>query len=219
LAAAWLQVFAPPLHDFDAFVVLRKEAVPYSEHLMGCQLSAWKAVQGQLEAGGGRNSSSSSGSKKRGRAEEAAAAGGGEGDAPPKQARAVLKAFPQQLLTEAPTEQLVQELLVGFDPVKLYVQALTERYGHLAIFCCDSTAGLPVVAIKWRPDAFLPQLLRPALAQGSLQLSLTTLDAVRGGVGKPGARTGLIVPNMPQVLHEIQLMGLGLVQRVLLKAQ
>lgn len=216
LAAAWLQVFIPPFQDFDGFVVLRKEAVPYSEHLLASQLNAWKAVQQQLELGAANSSSSSS--KKRGRAEDGSAAAGGGGVAPPKQARAVLKAFPHQLLAEAPTEQLVQELLVGFDPVKLFVQALTERYGQLATFCCDSTAGLPVVAIKWRPDAFLPHQLRPALAQGSMQLSLTTLDAVQGGVGQRGPRTGLVVPNEPQVLHEIQLMGLGLVQQVLLKA-
>jgi U3 small nucleolar RNA-associated protein 22 len=237
LQLAWLEPFMTPLGDFDAWIVLRKEAVPFGERSLPLQQQRLKQHLQQLRAananvwgevaaaaggvaGGKKRKAGGSGAE--GSREEAL----GGLQIAPKQARAVLRAFPQQVIATQPTEQLLPELLVGFDPVKRYVDMLTERYGHLGVFCCDSASGFGAVGVKWRPEAFLPQQLHPAVAHGVIEIGLTGAVVLRDGATKTGSSSraargsivGLVVPNIPQVLMEMQLMGLGLVQEVLLSA-
>ena len=242
LQQAWLNVFMTPLEDFDAWIVLKKEGVPFGDRCLDLQQQRLKQhLQKLREATNITTTSGSMGAaaagaeedggrkKRKARSNGAEGSGGLAGglDLAPKQARAVLRAFPQQVLATQPTEQLLPELLVGFDPVKCYMDMLTERYGHLAVFCCDSAAGFGAVGVKWRPEAFLPQQLRPALAHGFLEIGVTAGAAdvscrKKGGRGSANAagssHVGQVVPNLPQVLLEMHLMGLGLVQEVLLSA-
>lgn len=133
------------------------------------------------------------------------------------------------MLLSKPADKLRSELLVGFDPVKLYLGLLSQRYGHLAQFCADSSSGFPAIGIKWQPAAFLPGPLRPNLAHAQMEVCVTAAGAAagagagggsKGSSGKKGGKgvhsRGLVVPNLPQVLSEAAEIGLGLVDEVLL---
>lgn len=136
----------------------------------------------------------------------------------------------QQVLLSKPADKLRAELLIGFDPVSHYLSLLTQRYGHLAQFCADSSSSFPAIGIKWHPAAFLPALLRPNLAHAQVEVCLTSAHtpAAGSGVQKQKAAAGkgqskssssckgLVVPNVPQVLTEVAEIGLGLVEEVLL---
>lgn len=124
-----------------------------------------------------------------------------------------------QVLSSKPVEKLRAELLVGFDPINHYVQLCNERYGHLATFCADSSGGFAAVGVKWKPEAFLPAPLRPALGYGVMEINVTSRVAAAAGgkggkKGEPGGLAGLVVPNVAQVLSELGHLGLGLVQEV-----
>lgn len=45
-----------------------------------------------------------------------------------------------------------KELLVGFDPLPIYVALLEQRFSDLAVFCADFVGG-DLVGVKWRPAA------------------------------------------------------------------
>lgn len=152
---------------------------------------------------------------------------------------AAAAAAPQVLMSKS-ADKLRSELLVGFDPVNHYLLLLTQRYGHMAQFCADSSSGFPAVGIKWQPAAFLPAPLKPNLAHAQMEI-LSTSGAAAAGAGSKAAEKGgkggdsnsndkkktkkgssgfnskgLVVPNLPQVLCEAAEMGLGLVEEVLL---
>ena len=67
---------------------------------------------------------------------------------------------PIKLLTHRPTHAgvLIQgglqaarsQLLVGFDPVALYLASLQQRFGHLGLFCAG-IQGSCTIAIRWLP--------------------------------------------------------------------
>jgi hypothetical protein len=184
--AAWGALFEAPLPDFDAWLLLRRDALPSADRaLPGAASRLLKHLDRTAPAASGkrgRGSSSSSSS-----ATDVPAA---------KAARAVLRAFPARVLASQPTASLVPELLVGFEPVRRYVAALTERFGHIADFCADPAGGFPAVGVRWRPAAFVPSPLRPATAHAVVEVA-----------------PGLILPNLPQALAEMEQLGRGLVAR------
>jgi U3 small nucleolar RNA-associated protein 22 len=123
---------------------------------------------------------------------------------PPASARAVLDHIPARVVASHTPEELRRELLVGFDPLQLLLARLEERFGHLATFCADTVGGA-AVALRWAPQAFGPAPLRVATAHCTLQPALSG----RGPVGS-------VLPNVPQVLQEMQTLGLGLLEAVVL---
>ena len=149
----WGGLFAAPLGAFDAWLLLRRDALPHADRALpgaGARLAKHLAA-----ATGGR---------KRAR-------GGGGGDEPAaKAARAVLRAFPAAVVASQPSDDLAAELLVGFDPVGRLLAALEGRFGHLAAFCGDAAGGFPVVGVKWLPAAFVPGPLRPATAHAVVEV-------------------------------------------------
>ncbi len=180
----WGALFAAPLDDFDAWLVAGRDALPHADRALPGAAQRLSKHLQRRAPGGAQ--------RKRGRG------GGDAGGAPAaKSARAVLRAFPSSVVASQPTAQLVPELLVGFDPVAHYVALLEERFGHLAVFCADAVGGFPAVGVKWLPAAFVPSPLRPALAHCMVE-----------------AGPGLVVPNLPQVLQDMHLLGEGLVQEV-----
>jgi len=92
-------------------------------------------------------------------------------------------------------------LLVGFDPVGNYVKALEENFGDLAMFFYDQLGG-DVVAIVWKPTAFLPGDFRVTEAHNRLPLEMQ---------GKKHVQT---IPNILSILKDIEALGEGLVERV-----
>jgi len=192
----WGALFTAPLEDFDCWLLMRRDALPNADRVLpGTNQGLIRFVQRHSQQCGGGAGGGGGGAQERkrtrGSGRDAAAAPAS------KSARAVLRAFPARVVATQPTQQLVPELLVGFDPVSAYVQHLEERFGHLAVFCADAAGGFPAVGVKWLPAAFLPTPLRPAVAHCMME-----------------AGPGLVVPNLPQVLKEMHLLGEGLLQDV-----
>lgn len=62
-----------------------------------------------------------------------------------------------------PYEFLVDDVLVGVDPVANLCDRLESRVGHCAVLNFDEWGG-QVIGIKWRPQAFVPGPFRVAIA-------------------------------------------------------
>jgi U3 small nucleolar RNA-associated protein 22 len=218
LARAWRLLCMPDLAAFDAWVVLRREALPCAER---CDPLALQQLHTLLEQQRRRHkrlaaAAAAAGAKQQQQQQLAGLLGGAGAltcDAP-KNARAMLRDIPPQVLLSKPADKLRDELLVGFDPVAHYLSLASERYGHLAAFCADGSGGFPAIGIKWLPAAFLPAPLRPALAHGRLEVGISAAGA--GGVKQGGSGARLLVPNMPQVLSELAELGVGLVEQLVL---
>lgn len=52
-------------------------------------------------------------------------------------------------------EGITRELLVGFDPVAIFLEKLESRFKHLGRFFADLNGG-EVIAIKWDPEVIFP---------------------------------------------------------------
>lgn len=59
-------------------------------------------------------------------------------------------------------EDIAKELLVGFDPIALFIEKLEHRFGHLGWFFADYNGG-EVIAVKWNPKVH--QLCLKALVE------------------------------------------------------
>jgi U3 small nucleolar RNA-associated protein 22 len=53
-----------------------------------------------------------------------------------------------EVLAKRGSERVVKDLLVGFDPVSIYLDFLAQPFGDLATYCADSLGG-PVIGLKW----------------------------------------------------------------------
>lgn len=91
---------------------------------------------------------------------------------------------------------------MGIDPLKHFVQELTDALGHVGVFCCDAHGG-DVIGIKWRPQAFLAAPFSTDLAHAAMPL---------GAGGQPS----LCVPDIFSTLSEIDCLGEGLVEDIVL---
>lgn len=94
---------------------------------------------------------------------------------------------------------------MGFEPLSLLLDALAQRYGHLAEFGADLYGGCRAVGVKWRSEAFLPAPISMHAAHALQPCSLTS-----GGSGSKGPVR--CVPNLLQVLAEMRQLGEGLVE-------
>lgn len=100
---------------------------------------------------------------------------------------------------------------IGDDPVSELVDRLTQCYGSIAIFFYDQYGGR-VIAIKWRPAAFMPMPLRAATAQHRILIGRTMLTAESGGEhAKPPEPWTL--PNISDLLASMVQMGGGLIKK------
>ena len=181
----WAALFRPPLDDFDAWLLLRRDALPHADRALP---GAAQRLLKHIERRAPHHAAAGGGGRKR--------ALGAAADAPAaKAARAVLRAFPAGVVASQPTELLAKELLVGVDPVARFVALLEERFGHLAAFCADAEGGFPAVGVKWLPAAFVPAPPRPATAHCCAEVA-----------------PGLVAPSLPQVLAEMHALGRGLVR-------
>lgn len=112
------------------------------------------------------------------------------------------------------------------DAVISLVCELRQAYGDLALFCYDTHGG-DVVAVKWRPRAFLPSRFQPDAAQSRLLVARSTPvggapSAPASGKGSskgstPGVEGAWLLPNAPDTLEAMLAMGRGLVAHVSLQ--
>uniref|UniRef100_K3WBL1 Nucleolar protein 6 n=1 Tax=Globisporangium ultimum (strain ATCC 200006 / CBS 805.95 / DAOM BR144) TaxID=431595 RepID=K3WBL1_GLOUD len=107
-------------------------------------------------------------------------------------------------------------VLVGFDPVQQLLEDLTARFGHLALFFINDVERSAIL-LTWKPQAFLPTKFR-AIASNCLvtlpkahdEDDATTTD------GEAAGSRSYAVPNVFEVLSEIQRMGEGMVESIAL---
>jgi U3 small nucleolar RNA-associated protein 22 len=97
---------------------------------------------------------------------------------------------------------------VNDEPVRDLVGLLRERYGGLALFCYDELGGR-VIALKWRPAAFTPQLLKPGAAGSQHRMLYQPGDASAADEKKQ-----YTVPNVVEVLAELVEVSGGLIKKV-----
>lgn len=117
-----------------------------------------------------------------------------------------------------------RELLVGFDPVPLLASLLEQRLPGLAHVCADYTGGVPLLALKWRPAARRPGLVRPEAAPALRPVASVSEEdsALAGGRrGRSGAAEGgcdsgplLVELDVAAALADIGMLGAGLVDVV-----
>lgn len=64
------------------------------------------------------------------------------------------------MLIKRGPERVAKELLVGFDPVSMYVAGLERRFDGVATFCSDSLGG-PLIGVKWTAQVSQKTLRNP----------------------------------------------------------
>lgn len=86
-----------------------------------------------------------------------------------------------------------RELLVGFDPLPLYLSLLESRFSDLAVFCADFVGGA-LVGVKWRPAAraLAKQLAGSGGSSGGEAAAAAEAEgkAAPGTAGKKGGKKG-----------------------------
>ncbi len=63
-----------------------------------------------------------------------------------------------EILEKRGPEKVMKDLLVGFDPVSIFLDCLEERFGEIATFCVDHLGG-SVIGIKWHSQVREPLML------------------------------------------------------------
>lgn len=128
-----------------------------------------------------------------------------------------------EVVRERGAKRLRRELLVGFDPVPLYVALLEEHFGHLAAFFYDGCGGR-AVGIRWHTATSLPTTFSPATAHTAKPADSSNVEAP--ALLQPGATSRkqqtagrkrlAVVADLPAALAQMHALGAGLVQDVLL---
>jgi len=114
-------------------------------------------------------------------------------------------------------------LLIGFNPVKLYLKELQERFGDKALFFYDSLGG-SLIGIVWKPTSFLPRMEEhsPLLEKSfpysiSISLPHKVGTSIKSKSSKQpaneNAHTYFIV-DIIEVVRDIYRVGEGLVESV-----
>jgi len=166
--------FSPALADWDALLWLKPSALPAGGRRAPPRPAAPPAAPpgrpGRLPADGSAG--------RCGAAIACLPAAPGRGAASPARASAAL----------------VDELLVGFDPVACFVRALAARFGAVAAFGCDGAGGeSPVVGVRWLAGArrAWPPGAGP-LAQAATAPTTTTAAAA-GAAASPSSPLPLVL--------------------------
>ena len=126
-------------------------------------------------------------------------------------------------------------VLADFDPVRRFVHELKGTYGELALFLFDELGG-EVIAVVWKPAAFLPSRFKVSSASSTIPLTsdfsaevFSALDtlaqggAAAAGNKKPKKSAGergealLVLPNIAQVVANIRHLGKDLVKDIVLQ--
>lgn len=110
-----------------------------------------------------------------------------------------------EIASPPPLPELNNKLLIGFNPVQIYLQELRKYFGKIALFFYDTHGG-DLIGVIWKP---LPLTLQPLRVQNSL----FTLPLPEK---KDENTTIQQIPNMIEILNLFQQLGEGLVQQITL---
>lgn len=70
-----------------------------------------------------------------------------------------------EVLRKRGPERVARDLLVGFDPLSIYLAGLERRFDGVATFCADALGG-PLIGVKWGLQVKHPKLLYCSRIQG-----------------------------------------------------
>lgn len=178
-------IFVTPLEDFDALFILRPEGLPYPD----------RAAPGSALPGGHANN--------------------GDGDdlgsdddglLSHKKAVARLHSIPQGILQKKNPMKLRKELLIGFDPVRLFMQHIQQQCEGVATILVDMFGG-HAIGVKWDAKALEA---RPLDVQHASLLEPVKLQ-----------NTGCVLKCMlsiPVLLSDIKASGAGLISHVVVQS-
>jgi U3 small nucleolar RNA-associated protein 22 len=122
-----------------------------------------------------------------------------------KKSRAVLKGIPKSVIEARGAAAVRKELLIGFDPVRLYVSLLEDRFGAVAVPCADYVGGTSV-GLKLRGPALQPGSVRPEAAHATKPLD--------GVLPKDFDDRLVVVPDLEAMAADCLGLGKGFVERV-----
>lgn len=117
-----------------------------------------------------------------------------------KKTRAVLSGIPIQVLKSRGGAHVRKELLIGFEPLEMYVEQLMQRFGSVGVVCADYCGGSRV-GIKLFGNILKPGPVRPEVAH----------------VLKPedsNQRSHRTVMDVVSIAEDAMSLGAGLVERV-----
>jgi hypothetical protein len=106
------------------------------------------------------------------------------------------------------------QLLVGFDPIREYVEKLKKRYGHVCVFFISDLYRDGCVCVC-RPQAFLPSTFAVLETKGKIAVKSvreethTHTHTQGGGGGVP-----FLLPNVAEMVSEMKRMGEVVVEEV-----
>ncbi|TMW64746.1 hypothetical protein Poli38472_011626 [Pythium oligandrum] len=107
-------------------------------------------------------------------------------------------------------------VMVEFDPVQQLLQDLQLKFGHLALFFFNRIESKEIL-LTWKPQAFLPAKFRAITSNALLPLPKSS-DADADDVMADDASTRtLAIPNIFEVLSEMQRLGNGMIRHVALQ--
>ena len=125
-----------------------------------------------------------------------------------KRTRAVLSGIPTSVVHARGAGAVKKELLVGFDPLPLFVSLLEERFGAVAVVCADFNGGASV-GLKFKGSALKPWgSLIPEAAHTVKPVSVEEEGEEEGGAGLA------VATDFAAVASDCLVLGQGLVERV-----
>lgn len=129
-----VNVFRHSMSDYDVVLHLKKEALPYasdkSDDISDDEMTHENVIRANIET------------------EEK------------KYCMAVLSGIPKSLVKKRGATAIKKELLIGFDPVHHFVEALEETFKDVAIVCTDFQSGC-TIGLKIRPKFLKPAPFSP----------------------------------------------------------
>jgi len=223
-------IFSSDLGDYDVIIKIRKDAVTHPDRSL---LSS--DIPNTM--GGGSTSSTSSG-------------GGGAlvasslSSSSVKQNRAVVSGIPISVVNKRGASAVRKELLIGFQPLNIYMDQLEERFGSVAVFCgadCSGGGGGDVVGVKWKSSSSRYNnnnndnnnngeemhhhqqyhAFQPEMAHLVKPVSFNNDDHGGGGKGdggkkkkKSGGGVNMVVVDVDGIIGEMGEMGAGMVEGI-----
>lgn len=79
-----------------------------------------------------------------------------------------------EVLEKRGAQKVVKHLLVGFDPVRIYLDCLEQRFGEFATICADTLGG-SVISIKWHSQVDPALALKVKLCVNLLLIMLSAI--------------------------------------------
>lgn len=185
---SWKSFFQTPLSDFDVLIKLHDDLVPEISRsaVMNQPLVEWSVSHSSEMSG---PEATTSGKRRR-----------------QHQSLFEIPQFRNLALSKGHSS-----LFIGFNPVKKFVKELKSRYGHSALIYYNKFGG-NMIALVWRPSAWLPKPFNAKSAQNAI---LLPQPLHKEEEEEEEVISGMVIPNIFEILADIRSLGSGLVEDIL----